>query len=419
MALPRLRIALLAAGLLLTTNGPLLFVTGRVLDRPGFPPRWEDVAVRPVLLGFAALAVVLVIVDLRRDGPVASLRPDRVVVAAVVLFPVWALTSTVWSEQPGITFWRALVYAGLAVFAAAVAALDDRALTITLVAVTVPAVALSAVVALARPSVGIHEGDGFWQGIYTNPNSLGPVTALGILAGLGALSITSDHRARAGIGAFVALSAVVLYESTSRTSWFALAIALGAGAALWGARTLTDRLGPGPAAARAVPVTVLGAVAVVAALWSRWDDPTFAQRRTIWRGAWGYVDERWIQGYGFFSFFEVPGRALEHPYFDRGSAHSSPLEVLLGLGVIGLALFVVVAGAALLNAGRSAWREPSGVHVMWFALVVFLVVENLTESFVLWFSYNWVLLCAAALRRPPTDRPAVAEAPMAEAAGTR
>ena len=53
---------------------------------------------------------------------------------------------------------------------------------------------------------------------------------------------------------------------------------------------------------------------------------------------------------------------------------------------------------------RTLWREPGPEAWTWGALVVFLVVENVTESFVLWFSYNWVLLIAAALRFGPGPR---------------
>ena len=76
--------------------------------------------------------------------------------------------------------------------------------------------------------------------------------------------------------------------------------------------------------------------------------------------------------------------------------------MLLGLGVLGLLLFVVVLSAALVNSVRGAWRSPGLLSWARLAIVVVLVFENVTESFVLWFSYNWVILCAAALRRPST-----------------
>ena len=394
-----LRIGLIAAGLLITTNGPLLFFAGRVLDRPGFPPPWEDVAVRPVLVALALFATAFVLRDARSGALRDVVRPHRIVALAIVLFPLWAVTSSLWSEQPDLTLWRALVYCGLVFLAIAIAALDDERLSLLLVLVTGPAVAVSAIVALARPSVGLNKND-FWQGIYTNPNSLGPIAALGVLAGIGAWAAAATSRCRVLAASVSTISVVVLYQTTSRTSWFALAIAIGLATVVTGARLLSERVGLRRALLSTGAIATAAGSAVALGLWSRWDDPTFAQRRTIWRGAWRYIDDRWVEGYGFFSFFEVPGRAAEQEFFDRGSAHSSFVEVLLGLGIVGLTLFTVVVVAALWNAVRSAWRDPIAVAWMRLAVVVFLVTENLTESFILWFSYNWVILCAAALRRP-------------------
>lgn len=394
-----LHTGLIAAGVLLTTNGPLLFFAGRILDRPGTPPPWEDVAVRPVLIGFAVVASVLVL-SRGRDGALATLRrAHRGVAAAVIGFPILALVSTAWSEQPEVTSWRAAVYLGLALFALAVADSDDRQLVQILVLVAAPAVAASAAVALLRPSVGLDRND-YWQGIYTNPNSLGPIAALGLIATVGAWGLTRSRVGRSFVTATGAMSALALYMSTSRTAWFALAVACGVATLVVGFRHARARVGAAAATSGAVLAATAGAISVVLILWSRWDDPTFSQRRVIWRGAGGYIEERWVHGYGFFSFFEVPGRAFEQQFFDRGSAHSSVVESLLGLGVIGLAVFLVIAGAAITNALKGAWTRPGAAQWVWLATVTFLLVENLTESFVLWFSYNWVLLCAAAIRRP-------------------
>ena len=38
-------------------------------------------------------------------------------------------------------------------------------------------------------------------------------------------------------------------------------------------------------------------------------------------------------------------------------------------------------------------------------MVAFALFENASESFVLWFSYNWVIVMAAALRTPEPRRP--------------
>ena len=66
--------------------------------------------------------------------------------------------------------------------------------------------------------------------------------------------------------------------------------------------------------------------------------------------------------------------------------------------MVGLLLWSMVVAMAIAGVVARAWRQPDTEAWLWLAVVTFLVVENLTESFVLWFSYNWVLLIAAALR---------------------
>lgn len=395
----RLRTALVAVGLLVTVNGPLLFFAGRVIDRPGFPPPWEDAFVRPFLLVFATATVVvvgrLVTADAIRELP----RLNKALAATIAAFPLWAVASSLWGERPELTFWRSLIYIALVFLSVAVAALDDREFVAAVAATAALCVGASIVVVVARPDLGLHRDD-FWQGIFTNPNSLGPVAALGMLAGVGWMGTTTARAGRlTGLG-LAAASAVALYQTTSRTSWFALVLAAGAATTVVGTRQLTDRRGRRRALIVTVPLATVGTIATVAVLATRWDDPTLAQRRTIWSGATDFIDDRWLQGYGFFSFFEVPGRSTAHEFFDRGSAHSSFVEIWLGLGIVGLALFVAIFAAAAIGSTRAAWERPDLLAWSRYAIIVFLLTVNVTESFVLWFSYNWVILCAAALRPP-------------------
>ena len=111
---------------------------------------------------------------------------------------------------------------------------------------------------------------------------------------------------------------------------------------------------------------------------------------------------------------------LDHALLRRGSAHNSLMEVALGLGLIGTVPFVVIVVLAARNAGLHLWRRPGADSWMWAAVIGFALVENVTESFVLWFSYIWVLLMAAALRPssppgPGSPPPQRADAP--DAAG--
>jgi len=141
------------------------------------------------------------------------------------------------------------------------------------------------------------------------------------------------------------------------------------------------------------------AVAAAAGLVAVWNVPTLSQRRTIWSLVWDRIVQRPLGGHGFFTFWDIE-ELTQHVLLRRGSAHNSLVEVGLGLGLLGVVPFAAIVVLAARNAGLALWRRPGADTWMWAALVAFLLVENVTESFVLWFSYSWVLLMAAALRAP-------------------
>jgi len=413
------------------------------LDRPGL---WNDPAVWPFFAGAAAASVVLAWAVWRHGGNAggtagrevpAGRALSRLALAVIVWYSAAAVVSSLWSVYPSATLWRSAVYLGLVLLAVALAGLTDDELSTALVLLASVAVAGSLAVLVLNHDVGTdRQGD--WIGMYTNRNSLAPMAALGVIAGLrwllpragtasplgtrsaaarsahgssappGALSPrlaswfgASPALWRGSGAALVVASLVTLIGAGSRTAWLALAAAL----------TLTSAFGAVASASRlrrwrplqTWAVAVGGGLVVVgvgvAAVAAAWNVSTFAQRRTIWSLVWDRVLERPWGGYGFFAFWEVPELVQDHVLLQRGSAHNSLVETALGLGVVGTLPFVVLVVLAAVNAGRGLWLRPSADTGMWAAVTVFVLFENMTESFVLWFSHIWVLLLAAALRR--------------------
>ena len=428
------------AGLLLVlSNGPVLLFAQGVLDRPG---HWNDWAVWPFFAGAAAMSAVLAwavwlpgnrVADRTERERLAG-RPalgkslSQPALAALAWYSAAAVASSLWSVSPGATLWRSVVYMGLGLLAVALAGLTADELSATLVLLASAAVAASLVVVAVRHDIGTdHNGD--WTGVYSNRNLLAPLAGLGVIAGLRWLIPTWTPRARFGSGGvesggnptgevgaapsggrrvwgalLVAAALATLMGAGSRTAWLALAAALSWATALGAAASGAPRarcwgLWRRRAAVAAAALVALGAgVAVAAAVWHV---PTFSQRRTIWSLSWDRVLERPWGGHGFFAFWEVPEIVEDHALFQLGSAHAhnSLVETALGLGVLGVAPFAILVALAALNANRDLWMNPSVDTRMWAALTVFVLLENVTESFVLWFSHVWVLLVAAALRR--------------------
>ena len=399
------RVAAGAALLLVFSNGPVLRLAGW-LDRPGL---WNDPVVWPFFAGGAAASVVLARA-VWRDGSDAAGREasagsalSRLALAVIAWYSAAAVVSSLWSVYPSATLWRSAVYLGLVFLAVALAGLTDDELSTTLVLLASVAVAGSLTLIVLSHDVGTDR-HGDWIGMYTNRNSLAPMAALGVIAGLRWLlpgPMAPSRLRRVWGAALVVASVVTLIGAGSRTAWLALAAALILTSALGAVAGASRRRGwrPWQTAAAAIGGVLVAAGVGVAVVAAAWNVSTFSQRREIWSLVWDRVLERLWGGYGFFAFWEVPELVQEHVLLQRGSAHNSLVETALGLGVVGTVPFVMLVVMATVNAGRGLWQRPSADTAMWAAVTVFVLCENITESFVLWFSHIWVLLLVAVLRR--------------------
>ena len=400
--MPRpLRFAAVAAALLIFTNGPVFFVARNLtVDSGG----WEGDLVRPAIIAAALLAAATAALDLAWRGSTGLARPHGVAAAAVAAYTVWAVASSAWSVVPGLTLWRSLVYAGLVLLAWVMADMGPGVrIPLGLMAAAAVGASLLALVAVPNQAFDIR---GFWQGVYTNRNSLAPLAALGLLVGLRYLLMRPAGPAKQAAGMVLGGAAlVVLIGAGSRTAWLSLVGALAVSALGWAYPQLRQRFGPRAAAGAGIGAAAVGLGGLVAVTAALWQESTFAQRRTIWGLVWDRIADRPLAGHGFFAFWDVPELIAGHELLQDGSAHNSALEVLLGTGLIGLAPFAVIAVAAALNAGRDLVRDPNADTWLWAAVVAFALFENAAESFVLWFSYNWVIIMAAALRCPGPRRP--------------
>ena len=373
------------------TNGPVLLFSKHVLDRTG---RWEDHAVWPVLAAAAACGAALAAHRVLGATGRQRGRCSRVAAAAVGCFTLAALASTLWSVDPPSTAWRSSVYVGMALLAWAIAGFDYDETAAVVAAVAGAAVAASLLLVWLRPDLGLHP-DGSWKGVYTNPNSLGPLAAIGVL--VGARYLLASKGWRRAVAAGGAGSAVAALAGTgSRTAWISLAVGAAAATVIGSHHWLRRRCSPTAARTATAAAAALAASAAVVAVAAQWNVPTFSQRREMWGLVWDRIVQRPVLGHGFFTFWDIE-ELTQHVLLRRGSAHNSLVEVGLGLGLLGAVPFAVIILLAARNAGSALWRRPGPDTWFGAALVAFLIVENLTESFVLWFSYSWVLLMAASL----------------------
>lgn len=388
-----------ALALLVCTNGPVLIPVRIHLDRAA---GLDAPSVRTWFAAVAMLGTGLVLsaVASRRITTWSTSRAGLVVVAIYV--GVIGL-STVWSVDRSLTSTRVLIYAGLAGFAwwfGASVHVDARAAVTLMAAMGVGA---SLVTLAFWRRIAIDPTDSTWRGLYTGRNSLAPIAAIAILGGA-SMALERRGPGRAALGASLAIaSTVVLLGTGNKTAPLSLAIATAVPVG-WGLtrRVARDR-GVGAGRSGATALMLLAAAVMWPAVDAVWSTGTFVTRRGIWSLVRSRIADRPLQGYGFTVLWDVPAYSAD--LYARvgtvfGSAHNSWLETWLGAGVAGVIAYSLVVGVALWNVARGFRGSLSVTTAFWLILVIFLVLENLTESFVLWHSYNWVLITVAALRRP-------------------
>ena len=109
------------------------------------------------------------------------------------------------------------------------------------------------------------------------------------------------------------------------------------------------------------------------------------------------VEDRWLVGFGWFSFWDDPANRAE--LFERtgqqfDSAHSSFMETLLYLGGVGVVLLLAVV---VFGFGRTWWEALGGTSwamAWWAAVGMFAFIENVAESRIAFHSIFWLLLVA-------------------------
>lgn len=375
------------------TTGPVYFFSQRVLHIDG---TWET---RPIKVGFALCALVGSLVWLSMALRRKLKRPD-IPLAVGGIYVAFAVASTTWSILPRQTLWRSLIYVGMWLLAWALASLDFDRLWTVLSASFGFATLSSLLIAIARPEMGIATDSGNWRGIYTSPNSLGPVCALFILTMLGIIIMNDNLTLRVGAAAAAAAGSIPLWKSSAETAVLALGISVIASIAVTGVARLSrsDRSGNSWVAPVVASAVGLGATAIAlpvlaatSGIQLRWE---------VWQVVWERIMLKPWFGYGFFTYWGTGASMQPRTIALAGSSHNSVLEAGLDLGIIGMVVFVSILVLAVLYPARRLWTRTSVVTALMLSVAVFVTLSHMTESFVSWFSYMFVLLIVAASHDP-------------------
>lgn len=335
-------------------------------------------------------------------------RLGRLILANPWLFGLVAmgLVSSLWALEPSIALRRSIQQA-MVVFCVAAAVAGSHSLdrVLRLLYLGFCIAMLVHLVAVPLPNSYNHLGE--FRGFFADKNGLGGLAAVAILYG-GAIRPTLRSRRAKSFNLFYFLGwGAILVLSISKTS-MALVVCIPAiylGLQLLGRMT---RVGIGPyfilvpiAAGSLLAFLVFGmgiAPSAIVGLIS--PDVTFTGRTSIWMFILSALNGHWLLGFGFHSFWSIgplaPNLAAEEHFIRLlNQAHNGYLDLVLSVGLAGLALFfcVLAQAAATTTRIRTTWPV---VHALSWMLIIFALIHNMSESSLFrGFSPPWLFLLFA------------------------
>lgn len=356
--------------------------------------------------GYARLAFIPVYAFLGwaiwrdRKSAIATARAAPVLMALLAL----AFASTLWSIDSGATLRRSVWLALTMGFGLYLAwRYEWRELVEVLAGAFVVLIAGSFVLGLLAPGIGrmTFEHPGAWCGLWTHKNTLGGIMALGVAINLGAAIAAPERRKIWLAGAIGAFALVLL--STSMTALLASLIAAGAIAAVYAIRR-----GPMLAVLVCASIVCVATIAVVIALTAPHiivavlgRDLSLTGRTDIWDAAMPAIAAQPWLGYGYYAFW-LPDNGPAYwvrqaVQWEVASAHSGWLELALGLGRAGIALFAIQACATLMRGARAVADPRVGLWAP--AFLIAFALYTLSESHVLQANnLFWTIYVAVAAR---------------------
>lgn len=359
-----------------------------------------------VILGIGIILAVLALLRGLRH-PRAALLPWA--------FTVLAAVSSLWSDDPKISFTLALALV-VPLFIAGLISnnldftrflrISDRTLK-TLVIVSI-------VLGYAVPAIGITQrvvNHGTLRGIYEHRNGMGFIIAIALVTHLavnwGAKKNLLSRWVWNGIFVFALIRA-----GSSGALLIVIVSLLLYGLIRQLSRELPRNRGPLFAAFLCVVLAVSPFVVIYApnvlAFFNR--DTSFTGRTDIWRGAVTAWEHKFWFGYGWANILGENTEAAQTISAFAGytvrSAHSGYLATALQLGLVGLVLSVLVLLVVLVRTIRLALQDPSPKAVWCFLMLLILIIGDFAETRT-FVNVGWFFIGIIAYSSRPEPKPKV------------
>ncbi|HEY5794009.1 MAG TPA: O-antigen ligase family protein [Bosea sp. (in: a-proteobacteria)] len=357
-------------------------------------------ALRNIGMAIGALSICRLALDLPAVG-------RRLRLCWPVLVPVGvALASIFWSADADLAMRRSLALVLTTLFALFLAIrFDHRQLINCVVAALLLYCVGSLVLIFGAPRIGTHtaaetrfyEHVGAWRGLSAFKNDFGRMAAFSALV-FTVVALVRRPRSLVLLGA--AGLAVVLVVG-SRSGQAVSLLALTGGALLY--MLILDRMDRRMRTAflvMSMPIglflLMIGPTLVSMALSALGKDPTLTGRLEIWPAVITALDGHILFGGGYGSGWGTLVNARMNELLGRqiGHAHNGYLNLIVDIGIIGLAVTLGVLALLIVQVYRRLSREGAGELVLLAVLTIaFTLAGNWVGSFLLKFNtVFWVLV---------------------------
>jgi O-antigen ligase len=394
--------------LFFSTRGYLFFDKGLTEAKSTDPYQAGlELAISPVRYIAIALiyaSILLLLVSFHRRLIEASIRQW-------LLFglPTLAFASLLWTQNGGMTLFGAAFALANTLFGLYLAERLTPAELIDILARLGIFIALAcAALAIFVPSVGLEHftpDTHAWQGVFASGNQMGIV----LTYYLATLLFLRSGPKRKGIVDFlsIALCLLLIVMSMSRAAWL-LAIACILVTLYFrisvrvrpGERALVVILGMSTIVIAGILLIVFASSLVVLA----GADAALVRRADLWDSVLSSIAKRPLFGYGFSAFWLGLNGESATVLIRMGStkvsyAGNGPLELLLELGIAGLALYLFLLWRAISNLLLCLERSDTPI-TRWIAMVLFITLMGLFDGDSLLsppHAIEWTLFVVAAV----------------------
>lgn len=302
----------------------------------------------------------------------------------LILLLAWCWASVLWSVAPPVALRRLILTTIIiwTVFVCVRQAGFDRSFDAlqAILAVTL----LLNFTAVAISPLAVHQASdpldptaaNNWRGLLNSKNAAGPVCAITVLAAL----FYGNNVRRWLRWALILGASIFLWKTVSKTSMAFLVVSIALGVAYM-------RLG---SRARSLLLPILGILVALgaAALFSFVDltDPrTLTGRSQIWSPLIRFIQDHWMFGAGFGSFWNAGDQSPAFRYAQGwvtliSTGHNGYLDLLAQIGAPGLVLALLALILGPLWTLLCDPRIPASRGAFAFSGLAFCIGQNITES---------------------------------------